>query len=109
MRHRLPDAILYSTNRNIANISAFFLKMENNKQIHATGSFVTGEETLHSGNFLELHLIKYTDQDGAKRRWESAVRKNSTPAVMILPIISLQDHHPLITGKGLLDVIHAGL
>ena len=52
--------------------------------------------TLFAGHFLALEEITYSDADDRVRRWESAVRLRSTPAVMIVPIIRPGDRLVLV-------------
>ena len=57
---------------------------------------ITDEKTLYAGNFLALKKLEYTDENGSRRTWESAVRTPPTPAVMILPLIVPDDEVVLI-------------
>lgn len=50
-------------------------------------SCVNSRKTLHSGKFLALELVSYSDEENRQRTWESAVRVAQTSAVMILPLI----------------------
>ena len=61
-----------------------------------TKAHITSEKTLLAGNYLALHLLEYIDDEGLSRTWESAVRKHSTPAVMVLPIIKPDNEIVLI-------------
>lgn len=57
---------------------------------------ITDEKALCEGNYLALHLLEYFDDKGIKRSWESAVRRSSTPAVMVLPVIKPDNEVVLI-------------
>ncbi len=59
-----------------------FFQVLSMKQAH-----IVEKQTIHSGKYLALELLKYQHDDGRILTWESAVRTNSTPAVMILPEI----------------------
>ena len=52
------------------------------KQAH-----IVDKQTISSGKYLALELLKYQHDDGRILTWESAVRTNSSAAVMILPEI----------------------
>ena len=52
------------------------------KQAH-----IVEKQPLCSGKYLALELLKYRHDDGRILSWESAVRTNSSAAVMILPEI----------------------
>ncbi|MBR2357749.1 MAG: NUDIX hydrolase [Lentisphaeria bacterium] len=57
---------------------------------------ITGKKTLYSGKFLALELLDYTNEFDRQLTWESAVRVNSTAAVMILPHIMPDDELVII-------------
>ena len=54
-------------------------------------AFISDRKTLYSGKFLALELLNYTYEFDRDLTWESAVRVNSTAAVMILPLIQPDD------------------
>jgi 8-oxo-dGTP pyrophosphatase MutT (NUDIX family) len=61
-----------------------------------TKAYITGENVLCSGRFIALHRLNYIDDRNIERTWESAVRVNSTPAVMVLPVIKPDNEIVLI-------------
>ena len=61
-----------------------------------TKACITGENVLCSGRFIALHRLNYIDDRNIERTWESAVRVNSTPAVMVLPVIKPDNEIVLI-------------
>ena len=61
-----------------------------------TKAHITGEKVLCSGRFIALHCLNYIDDRNIERTWESAVRVNSTPAVMVIPVIKPDNEIVLI-------------
>lgn len=46
-----------------------------------------GATSLAAGRFLRLDVLDYSDADGRRRQWESAVRQGDAAAVLVIPVL----------------------
>ena len=63
---------------------------------------VSGIEVVHKGNWINTHLIKYSDPNGVKREWEAVGYVNKNPdksvpdSVQVIALLKRNLHHNCI-------------